>query len=541
MDTLLHGALQKYFSFDSFRPGQEEIIASIVSGHDTLAIMPTGGGKSLCYQLPALLSDKLTIVISPLIALMKDQVDGLLARGIPACFINSSMSSNEIEENIKKIKKGEIKLLYIAPERFSNSSFAKTFIQLPIGCIAIDEAHCISQWGHDFRPEYANIATFIAKLPQRPTITAFTATATPEVKEDIIHRLQLEKPAIFVRGFDRPNLHFFIRADMKLKDRPAEVLRLSKSMSGSGIVYCLTIKETEELASYLSANGISAQAYNAKISPQLKTQIQNEFMENRYKVIVATVAFGMGIDKADIRFVIHAGMPPNLERYYQETGRAGRDGEKAYCILLHNGRDSGKHHFFFQKNKELMIQQGKPKDQINSITNAKYRLLDAMNEFIETTDCRRRFILGYFQDPQIKDLADNCKACDVCVNFQWEKAAKSSTTRKSIVTKEDLSGTVLETVKYFAQGKTPDQTAKIRGLGRTTVMNHLALWYQTGGTFNYDDYVSLNEEVLVLKAIKQVGSTEKLNPIKEILPHNISYDQIKLVIAKTKRPIEDDD
>ncbi|MEW6408342.1 MAG: ATP-dependent DNA helicase RecQ [Patescibacteria group bacterium] len=346
--------LNKYFNFFAFRPGQKEIVESIISGKDVVALMPTGGGKSLCYQLPALLSNKLTVVISPLIALMKDQVDSLNARKIKAAFINSSLENTEIERRIEDIKKGKIKILYIAPERLSNNNFAKLFGTLDIHLVAIDEAHCISQWGHDFRPDYLLIRDNIKRLKNRPIVAAFTATATPEVKNDIVERLELRSPQVFIRGFDRPNLKFFVQTDLDETQRIQETLRIINSLTGSGIVYTITRKEAEEVAEFLLQNGVNATFYHAGMTSCKRTKVQNDFMENKFKVIVATIAFGMGVDKADIKFVIHLGIPSSLEGYYQEAGRAGRDGETSYCILLHSKKDMGLRYYFIKKS-DLMV------------------------------------------------------------------------------------------------------------------------------------------------------------------------------------------
>jgi len=351
--------LEKYFNHTSFRSGQEEIIGAFLSGRDVVALLPTGGGKSLCFQLPALINNNLTVVISPLIALMKDQVDGLRARGIGAVFINSSLGWDETQKALAEIKAGNIKLLYVAPERLANERLISALREADVGFVAVDEAHCVSQWGHDFRPDYLAIKDFINSLKIRPTVGAFTATATPEVKDDIIKNLGLRDPQVFIRGFDRPNLKFFAQKNLKGRQRQEEVSRIIKTQPGSGIVYTISRKETEEMASFLSANNISSVAYHAGLEKAARTRIQNDFMENRFKVIVATIAFGMGVDKADIRFVIHAGMPSTLEGYYQEAGRAGRDGEPAYCILLHSKRDFGLHNYFIRQSWTEMKEQGK--------------------------------------------------------------------------------------------------------------------------------------------------------------------------------------
>lgn len=339
--------LKIHYGFDQFWPGQEEAIDSVLSGRDTLAVMPTGGGKSLIYQLPALAIEGVTIVVSPLIALMKDQVDALEKVGIPASFINSSIPLKEVSERIDKTKKGEIKLLYIAPERFYSQEFLDFIKDIKVGLFAIDEAHCISQWGHDFRPAYLRLNQAI-ELTGRPPVLALTATATPEVKEDIIKQLGLKDPRKVITGFARPNLQL---AAVKAGDRQKMgfiINTVEANSDKSGIIYAGTRSKVEDIAANLSDRGIEAAAYHAGLDPESRRWVQESFLKNRIKAIVATNAFGLGVDKPDIRYVIHHDLPGTLEAYYQEAGRAGRDGQQAFCVLFHSYKDRLLQEFFIK-------------------------------------------------------------------------------------------------------------------------------------------------------------------------------------------------
>jgi len=539
---MLETSLKKYFNFSQFRSGQKEIVESIMAGRDVVALMPTGGGKSLCFQLPAILSDQISIVISPLIALMQDQVDGLVARGISATYINSALSFDEISQRLADIRAGKIKIVYIAPERFGNHQFQKMFAQLDVFLLAVDEAHCVSQWGHDFRPDYLNVKQYIALLPKRPIVAAFTATATPEVKDDIIERLALQNPDVFVRGFDRPNLKFFVRANLKKKERAREALRIAKSIKGSGIIYAITRKETEELAKFFKVNGVNAAAYHAGMAGDKRGKIQNDFMENKFKVIVATVAFGMGVDKADIRFVIHVGMPSSPEGYYQEAGRAGRDGEQSFCILLHSKSDASLHNFFIMTSKGDMQAQGKSWEESKKVIDIKYAKLNKMKEYVGLGTCRRLLLLEYFGDPAVKNHSGNCNGCDVCMNYKWDRATQSEVEGEKKTVKKrvkrasgEIFGTVLETAELYKQGYAPQAIAKMRSLGVSTIFNHLTEWYESGGNFRIEEFLNRKQEAEIFKAIEKVGSLDKLSPIKKYLPAEISYEQIRMAIAKKKR------
>jgi ATP-dependent DNA helicase RecQ len=397
----LEQSLKHFFGYDSFRLGQAEIVEEALQNHDLLVIMPTGGGKSLCFQLPALLKPGLSVVISPLIALMQDQVDTLLDNGIGATFLNSSLSSQEIRSREQAIVQGKIKLLYVAPERLLNEKFTPFlgFISQKIGisAFAIDEAHCVSEWGHDFRTEYRQLKQLRQCYPQVPMF-ALTATATKRVQEDIIKQLGLRQPRIHITSFNRPNLYY----DVKLKERNSYNTLLSyiRGQKGTGIVYCLSRRSVDEIACYLQNDGINALPYHAGMDDQTRRLNQNRFIRDDVQVIVATIAFGMGIDKPDVRFVIHYDLPRNLEGYYQESGRAGRDGEPAECTLFFSLSDV--------KRIEYIINQ-KTSSQERKVSCQQLR---QVVDYAEGVDCRRTIVLQYFGER----FLGNCGNCDNCLN-----------------------------------------------------------------------------------------------------------------------------
>lgn len=386
-------ALTRYFGYDSFRPGQQGIVEALLAGRDVLGVMPTGAGKSVCYQIPAALSPGVTLVISPLISLMRDQVDALNDLGLPAAFINTTQTPDEQAMVFAQAAAGQIKLLYVAPERLETGRFRDFAARTPISLIAVDEAHCVSQWGQDFRSSYLGIGDFIAGLPQRPPVGAFTATATERVRRDIVGLLGLRNPAVTVTGFDRPNLYFDV-VKLETKYKAAWVARyVADHPDESGIVYCATRKTTEALADTLNQMGHPAVAYHGGMSPDAREVAQRDFITDKVPVVVATNAFGMGIDKSNVRYVIHHNLPESIEAYYQEAGRAGRDGEPSRCTLLWNESDIVTRRRLLDNDYEN--ERLTPEEQ-EIVRQSKRRLLDGMVGYCRTTDCLHRYMTRYF-------------------------------------------------------------------------------------------------------------------------------------------------
>lgn len=390
--------LQKFYGYEDFRPGQKKVVESLLNRNDTVAIMPTGAGKSICFQIPALLFEGVTLVISPLISLMKDQVDSLRQLGIAAVYINSSVSKAQLYKDLQDISAGFYKIIYIAPERLTSEYLPDSFKNLNISMIAVDEAHCLSQWGHDFRPSYRNILNFTNSLRIKPIISAFTATATPEVKIDIINLLGLKQPNVFVTGFDRPNLYFSVlRGEVKDK---FVIDYVKKHQDEAGIIYVGTRKDVDALQVLLEIKGIKAGRYHAGMTDEERNQMQEDFLYDNLSVMVATNAFGMGIDKPNVRYVIHYNMPKNMEAYYQEAGRAGRDGLSGNCILLYSPQDTQLQKFLISKSTESEIRQ-----------QLEYKRLQSMVDYCHTPQCLRAFILHYFGEFDVEEHCDNCSNC----------------------------------------------------------------------------------------------------------------------------------
>lgn len=423
-------ALNRYFGYDSFRPGQSGIVSAILTGHDVLGVMPTGAGKSICYQIPAAILPGVAIVISPLISLMRDQVDALNDVGLPAAFINTTQTPDEQDLVFAQSLSGQIKLLYVAPERLETERFRNFAVRVPISLVAVDEAHCVSQWGQDFRSSYLGIGEFIAGLPTRPTVAAFTATATERVRRDIVSILGLHTPSITVTGFDRPNLYFDV-ISMPRKDKASWVASyIASHPDESGIVYCATRKETEALAESLNSAvaelraaggadvsdiGTIAVAYHGGMSADAREKAQRDFVTDRVPVVVATNAFGMGIDKSNVRFVIHHNMPESIEAYYQEAGRAGRDGEPSRCTLLWNESDIVTRRRLLDSDYEN--ERLTPEEQ-EAVRASKRRLLDAMVGYCRTTDCLHAYMTRYFGETAGAAAKTDGKCVGGCANCE---------------------------------------------------------------------------------------------------------------------------
>lgn len=398
MQKDIYSALKEYYGYDSFRPGQEKVVREIMSGRPVLAVLPTGAGKSICFQLPALLMDGLTIVVSPLISLMKDQTETLTRRNIPAAFLNSSLNDNEYGKILYNASQGKYKFLYVSPERLSNPNFRKFSQKANIKFVAVDEAHCVSQWGRSFREEYFGIPEFLKSLPEYPLVAAFTASATKDVREDICNRLGIRGAKIVVTGFDRPNLRLMVRKSLD-KDRDTADF-LSKHRNSCGVIYCSTRRNVERVNNFINQLGYRALRYHAGLGPNERRDNQQAFLDGACNIIVATNAFGMGIDKPNVRWVLHYNMPKDLESYYQEAGRAGRDGRASECLLLFDNEDI--------RINTYLIEHG---DRDASAIAKEKELLKKMVAFANSESCLRKYMLNYFGER----AENNCHNCSNCL------------------------------------------------------------------------------------------------------------------------------
>ncbi len=414
-----HTVLKKYFGYDEFRSGQEELIDAVLSGQDVFGIMPTGAGKSLCYQIPSLMMKGITLVISPLISLMKDQVAALNQAGVYAAYLNSSLTQGQYFKALSFAKAGKYKIIYVAPERLLTDSFLDFAQNADISFISVDEVHCVSQWGQDFRPSYLKITEFVKRLKSRPVIGAFTATATAEVRDDVVKILELKSPKIVTTGFDRKNLSFYVSRE---KDKKRELFKiLREHYDESGIIYCITRKLVDEVYELLLERGLDAAKYHAGMSDEERVRNQDAFTSDRARVMVATNAFGMGIDKPDVRFVIHYNMPKNMESYYQEAGRAGRDGEKADCYLLYSAKDVHTNTYFIENNRE---NDELSDEQLENVLEKDRERLKQMTFYCHTKYCYRKFMLNYFGE-RAESFCGSCGNClkklDVAFEYKSEQ------------------------------------------------------------------------------------------------------------------------
>ena len=449
--------LQTYFGYTSFRSAQEAPVESLLKNEDVVAIMPTGAGKSICFQIPALCKSGLTVVFSPLISLMKDQVDGLVDQNIPAALINSTLTQTEFNKTMYDVRSGNIKLLYIAPERLGSNFFCNVLRSMPISQVIVDEAHCISQWGHDFRPSYRLIGDWLASLPKRPVVGAFTATATKAVENDIKTLLGLDHANVYVTGFDRPNLSFSVVRTLKRMDYVVDYVR--RHSHENGIIYCSTRKDVERVYDNLTRAGIQTGYYHAGLSDEMRKDMQNKYAFDQLQVMVATNAFGMGIDKSNVRYVLHYQMPRNMESYYQEAGRAGRDGAPAECILLYSGQDVRVHKY--------LIEQGHLEPQREQV---ELRKLQSMIDYCFCSTCLRKYMLAYFGEIVPWLECSNCSSC----NTKGERVNVTKEAKaifRTIIATEERYGASM--ISSIVRGERTDRITRA-GLDALSVFGYLS-------------------------------------------------------------------
>lgn len=479
----IHGLLQKYFGYSSFRPLQEEIIREVLDRKDVFALLPTGGGKSLCFQLPALALQGLTVVVSPLIALMKDQVDSLQAAGVAATYLNSSLSPEESRTRLRGLHRGEFKLLYLAPERLVLSGMMEDLKTWKVSLIAIDEAHCISEWGHDFRPEYRQLAQLRATFSSVPFL-ALTATATQRVREDILHQLRLRQPREFVASFNRPNLLYRVVPKQSAYDQLLELARSKRKESG--IVYCQSRRTAESVATRLQSDGLAAAPYHAGLEPSLRARHQEQFLRDEVRIICATIAFGMGINKPNVRYVVHYDLPKNIEGYYQETGRAGRDGLPSECLLLYSPGDVVKCERFIAE---------KPDVEEQDRARAQLRL---MSRYAESPECRRKVLLEYFGESVSETT---CGGCDNCLNPRaaWEVTIAAQKLLSCVYRIQAFSGYSMG-LQHVVDVLSGGATQRIRDLGHDRLST-----YAIGKEYSRNEWMTIGRELIRLGYLQQAS------------------------------------
>lgn len=494
--------LRQRFGYDAFRPGQEPLIDALLSGRDVLGVMPTGAGKSICYQLPALLLPGLTIVISPLISLMKDQVAALTQSGIPAAFLNSTLDAQSYREVLRDAWRGVCKLLYVAPERLETDRLLELSQTVEISLVSVDEAHCVSQWGQDFRPSYLKIAGFLERIPRRPAVGAFTATATAQVRDDIERLLNLRTPLRITTGFDRPNLFFDVA---RPKNKDAYLLQfLSERPDASGIVYCSTRKKVETVCENLIQSGVSATRYHAGLSEQERQENQERFVYDEARVMVATNAFGMGIDKSNVGFVVHYNMPKNMESYYQEAGRAGRDGSPARCVVLFSSGDVQTARFLIQNSEENELLS---EDERAIIRRRDLDRLDRMAGYCKTTRCLRACILGYFGER----APERCGGCGNCANALEERDI-------TIEAQKILSGVARVEKRFFSSLGMSAIIGMLRGSREQKVLRSGLDELSTYGVMKGVSYNQIRDYIELLIQEGYLYVTEGTYPVLHTLP-----------------------
>ena len=499
--------LQKYFGYDSFRLNQASAVENVIEKKDTFVLMPTGGGKSLCYQVPALVLDGTAIVISPLIALMKDQVDALRVNGIPAAFLNSSMNPLEQNETFHQLKEGKLKLLYVAPEKLSadNGSFLNFLKNINISLFAVDEAHCVSHWGHDFRPDYLFLNGLKKEFPHTPII-ALTASADEITRQDIIKQLNLQEPTVLISSFDRANIKYFVQPKQSVLNHIVQYL--NEHPNDSGIIYCLSRKGTEDLANNLKENGINAAYYHAGISSAERAQVQDDFIKDKIRVMVATIAFGMGIDKSNVRFVMHADLPKNIESYYQETGRAGRDGLPSEAILFYSNAD-------VMKLKKFAMVEGNEEQ-----SSLMLRKLQQMTDFAEMQKCRRQYLMEYFGESH----PGNCNSCDYCLSdFEnWDAAEDAQKLLSAVYRLKERYGKNL--IIDFLRGS--------KGVKITEYMRNLPT-YAIGSNGDKTYWQNLIKQLVINDFLRE--SNEEFSVLKLTdLSKEVLFSQRKVSLQKVK-------